>query len=138
MSIMYRYNHAVLLNLLSCFPSSRSLPVSLHLSLSHPLSLCLSLSPSLPLLSLQGIGDSGQGFANAILFVLFTPKVRRYFLRLLFCHCLWSKASREHVNIQNTAKIYYGTASSNSGYRSDASVEPPTVSEGLVLDKGKI
>lgn len=36
---------------------------------------------------LQGIGDSGQGFANAVLFVLFTPKVRRYFM-----HCCKSSA----------------------------------------------
>ena len=36
----------------------------------------------------QGIGDSGQGLLNAILFVLFTKKVRDNFLfllRWLFC-----------------------------------------------------
>ena len=104
-------------------------------------SLSLSLPPSLSLSLLQGIGDSGQGFANAILFVLFTPKVRRYFLRLLLCHCLWKK-SRNQINIQNTAKIYYGTVPSNSDYKSFEEIsEPPTVcsvSEGLALNKGKV
>lgn len=31
----------------------------------------------------QGIGDSGQGFVNALLFCVFTPKVRKQFLLLL-------------------------------------------------------
>lgn len=34
---------------------------------------------------LQGIGDSGQGFANAILFVVLTRKVRQHFLRCIRC-----------------------------------------------------
>lgn len=33
--------------------------------------------------SVQGIGDSGQGFVNALLFCVFTPKVRKQFLLLL-------------------------------------------------------
>ena len=99
----------------------------------------LSPPPPPPPPTPQGIGDSGQGFANAILFVLFTPKVRRYFLRLLFCHCLWHK-SQNQVNIQSNAKIYYGTAPSNSDYRTEDSIEPPTVcsvSEGMILNKDK-
>ena len=36
----------------------------------------------------QGIGDSGQGIANAIIFGLFSPKVRRFFFYYLTCcHC---------------------------------------------------
>ena len=102
------------------------------------LSLSLSLSSRHPSPLSQGIGDSGQGFTNAILFVLFTPKVRCYFLRLLFCHCLWHK-SQDQVNIQGNTKIYYGTAPSNSDYRTDDSIDPPTVPsvpEGLILNKG--
>lgn len=34
-------------------------------------------------ISLQGIGDSGQGFVNSLLFCVFTPKVRKQFLLLL-------------------------------------------------------
>ena len=35
------------------------------------------------ILHMQGIGDSGQGFTNGILFVLFTRKVRDKFIQLL-------------------------------------------------------
>lgn len=39
----------------------------------------------------QGVGDSGQGFVNAILFCVFTAKVREKFkmalARLRHCHC---------------------------------------------------
>ena len=35
----------------------------------------------------QGIGDSGQGFTNAILFIFFTKNVRRSFVRFLCCKC---------------------------------------------------
>ena len=34
---------------------------------------------------MQGIGDSGQGFVNAILFVFFSRKVRMGFWRCLCC-----------------------------------------------------
>ena len=34
---------------------------------------------------MQGIGDSGQGLANAILFILFSRKVRSSFWRCLHC-----------------------------------------------------
>lgn len=47
------------------------------------------------LLLFQGIGDSGQGFTNAILFILFTKSVRNSFLRLVCCKkCPVAKASR--------------------------------------------
>ena len=86
---------------LSSLPLSPSLPPSLSLSFPLPPSL-------LP--SLQGIGDSGQGFANAILFVLFTPKVRRYFLRKLFC-CRSSK-NRSSINNRGKSKVFYGAVQS--------------------------
>ena len=82
----------------------------MYLLSSLSLSLSLSLSPSLPLLSLQGIGDSGQGFANAILFVLFTPKVRRYFLRKIF-FCRSSK-NRSSINNRGKSKVFYGAVQS--------------------------
>ena len=66
--------------------------------------LSLSLSPHLP----QGIGDSGQGFANAILFALFTPKVRRYFLHQVFCLCLCRRAKiRGPINNRGNSNVYY-------------------------------
>ena len=34
---------------------------------------------------LQGIGDSSQGFANAILFVIFTKTIRDSFLKCICC-----------------------------------------------------
>ena len=34
---------------------------------------------------IQGIGDSGQGFANAILFIAFTKKIRNSFTRCVKC-----------------------------------------------------
>ena len=34
---------------------------------------------------LQGIGDSGQGFANAVLFILFTRSVRTSFMSCIVC-----------------------------------------------------
>lgn len=39
----------------------------------------------LPLLYLTGIGDSAQGFANAVLFVCFTKAVREAFLQSITC-----------------------------------------------------
>ena len=39
----------------------------------------------LPPLFPQGIGDSAQGFANAVLFVCFTKAVRDAFLRSIAC-----------------------------------------------------
>jgi len=39
----------------------------------------------LHLLFLQGFGDSGQGFVNAILFVVFTKNVRDSFIRCICC-----------------------------------------------------
>ena len=34
---------------------------------------------------LQGIGDSSQGFANAILFVIFTKNIRDSFIKCISC-----------------------------------------------------
>lgn len=35
----------------------------------------------------QGIGDSGQGFTNAILFILFTKNARDSFISCICCKC---------------------------------------------------
>ena len=37
------------------------------------------------MLFMQGIGDSSQGFANAILFVIFTKNIRDSFLKCICC-----------------------------------------------------
>eukprot|EP00731_Ephydatia_muelleri_P012275 Em0006g1169a len=48
----------------------------------------------LPLLYLTGIGDSAQGFANAVLFVCFTKAVRHAFLQSATC-----KSCRKHKKL---------------------------------------
>ena len=52
--------------------------------------MCCCCDQQLPLsaILLQGIGDSSQGLANALLFILFTTKVRR---RLNPCYWLREK-----------------------------------------------
>jgi hypothetical protein len=37
------------------------------------------------LISQQNFGDSAQGFANAVLYCVFTKKVREHFVDLLLC-----------------------------------------------------
>lgn len=47
--------------------------------------------------SMQGIGDSGQGIANAILFVLFTKRVRERFMCCWrYCRCYREKDKDVH------------------------------------------
>ena len=43
---------------------------------------CIQLQQDVFCLFFQGIGDSGQGFVNALLFCVFTPKVRK---KLVLC-----------------------------------------------------
>lgn len=59
-------------------------------------------------LHIGGIGDSGQGLANFILFCGFTPKVRQYFLKhLLLCRCLRRGTNyRSSVNNTKSAVVY--------------------------------
>lgn len=45
----------------------------------------------------QGIGDSGQGLLNAILFVILTKQVRDSYLRLCCC-CKKDKGNKEKTN----------------------------------------
>ena len=45
-------------------------------------------------ISFQGIGDSGQGFTNAILFIFFTKSVRNSLMGLLCCKRSSSDALR--------------------------------------------
>ena len=98
-----------------------TLPLLLPFHLPVPLSLLPSLPPSssslsplLPSPLPQGIGDSGQGFANGILFCLLTPKVRRYFLRHLCCCCLRKKKTVE----EEEDALNYSTARSTPLYGS--------------------
>ena len=93
------------------------------------ISLSLSLPPSLPLPLSQGIGDSGQGFANAILFVLFTPKVRRYFLHWVFCSPLCRRARTRSPIIINrgNSNIYYRAVQSPNSEHSGIDNYSPDV-----------
>ena len=66
---------------------------------------------------LQGIGDSGQGFTNAILYVFATPRVRSYFLRLLTCHTFPKRrinAVEPDSSWQSDQRYYSSMASSDS------------------------
>ena len=45
---------------------------------------------------MQGIGDSSQGFANAIIFVIFTKNIRDSFIK---CICCGKRANNKDVNI---------------------------------------
>ena len=84
------------------------------------------LPPPLP----QGIGDSGQGFANAILFCLLTPKVRRYFLRHLCCLRKKKTVEEEEDALSNsTARStpLYGSINIPDSYSSDNSQARPFI-----------
>jgi len=52
---------------------------------------------------LQAIGDSGQGFANGLLFGVFTSKVRTFYLKLI-ASCTCRKESTASLNFYG--KIY--------------------------------
>lgn len=95
-------------------------------------SLCLSRDFSLvkhKLFCLQGIGDSGQGFANAVLFVLFTPKVRRYFIS-----CFRSPVRCCQRNEPLYAKkIQYGSVPSDPDSQEDYSAA--TLSETSAMNE---
>ena len=54
-------------------------------------------------LNLQGIGDSGQGLANAILFVLFSRKVRNKLWRCLLCRRQVIDIVSETTSVNQTA-----------------------------------
>jgi len=64
---------------------------------------------------MQGIGDSGQGFTNAILFILFTKNVRKAFLNFICCKC---RAAREEETMSsgdgpNRSQVSVQTTSQN-------------------------
>jgi G protein-coupled receptor 157 len=48
-----------------------------------------------PFVYLSGIGDSGQGFVNGILFILLTKKVRQ---KIIPCNLLWEKKKRNDTS----------------------------------------
>lgn len=62
----------------------------------------------------QGIGDSGQGFFNGILYVLFSYKVRSYLLHLMCC------GTQSTVSLSDQrATTFYGSFSSDNARRSE-------------------
>lgn len=82
-------------------------------------------------LYMQGIGDSGQGFANAILFVLFTPRVRRYFFRL----CIGCEPCRRpRGDPLLVKKAQYGSVPSDP----DTDYSAATVSEASAMNEQDI
>jgi len=68
---------------------------------------------SMPWPVLQAIGDSGQGFANGLIFGLFTEKVRSYYYKLLN-RC--TKRNHEQVKpVNDGLGIYARQTTNNSG-----------------------
>jgi len=64
--------------------------------------------------SLQGIGVSGQGLANAILFCIFTKQVRQKILKALKCYnhsSQWQPMSSatEHDNLYEDTTVFEPT-----------------------------
>ena len=68
---------------------------------------------SLSVLSVQGIGDSGQGFVNAILFVVLAKKVRNTLLSFILC--------RKRQDEDESSPLLYGTVQQQTDevYRRD-------------------
>ena len=80
----------------------------------------------------QGIGDSGQGLANAILFVLFTPKVRRYFFIrpcVLCCRPLRDRLTPLSTSHPDTSR--YGSIASNLKPNDDFSAATQSDTSGI-------
>lgn len=67
--------------------------------------------------SSQGIGDSGQGFFNGILYVLFSYKVRSYLLHVLLC--CGRGSSQSTVSLSDQRAAFYGSFSSDAARRSE-------------------
>ena len=59
---------------------------------------------------MQGIGDSGQGFANAILFVIFSKNVRQSFLQCVTC--------KRESDVQSSSESKKLTTSLETGEKS--------------------
>lgn len=64
--------------------------------------------------NLQGIGDSSQGFANAIIFVIFTKSIRNSFVRCFSC----GKGRNDDLKIENN-EIYSDEGSNLNTVSSD-------------------
>ena len=61
----------------------------------------------------QGIGDSGQGAVNALLFVFFTKRVRQRLLHYLVCGCCSAQFKSQPFSVDVTGNVqnYYHTPS---------------------------
>lgn len=62
-------------------------------------------------LYISGVGDSGQGFFNGILFVLFSHKVRSYFMNL--CICCKANSLRSVTLQSDQPNTFYNSFSSD-------------------------
>jgi len=86
--------------------------------------------------SLQGIGVSGQGLANAILFCIFTKQVRQKILKALKCYNQWQPMSSavEHDNLYEDTTIFeptdHGSLTSTQECSYDSSLRQMDVPEG--------
>ena len=54
-------------------------------------------------INLQGIGDSSQGFANAIIFVIFTKNIRESFIRYFCCRKRQSAAQDVEAEVYSNS-----------------------------------
>jgi hypothetical protein len=82
----------------------------------HFCAICCSSRPALActgqttINSFQGVGDSGQGFFNGILYVLFSTKVRSYFLHM--CCCCGRGSGQGSVSLYSDRPTFYRSFSS--------------------------
>ena len=74
----------------------------------------------------QGIGDSGQGFVNAVLFCVFTAKVREKFkiglARLRHCPCC--KRHPYNYDLQYSTSTNYSTTESHTNTKMKMAQSP--------------
>ena len=80
---------------------------------------------------MQGIGDSSQGFANAILFVIFTKSIREGFIQR--CICRKKKADGVYEDIEKEANSDPSNLNTISSDRNRHILEESTTS--MMKDK---
>jgi hypothetical protein len=86
----------------------------------------VSLLATYILLCIAGIGDSGQGFVNAVLFCVFTAKVREKFkiglARLRHCRCC--KRHPYNYDLQYSTSNNYSTTESHTNRKMKMAQSP--------------
>lgn len=86
----------------------------------------------------QGIGDSGQGAANAILFVIFTHNVRQRYISFWY-RCFYKKSNAEEQEqlIVNEAKDLTASRGSYKAISPSSPSDPMHIGHSEVVLKGK-